>query len=94
MVYKKKTHYNEWEFVYDPIAERMMAQVGIAGGSGLPASGSQGSQSSFGNGLSSGNPGIGLSGVTPGGGPPTNTPVSGPGNPPVWSPNGNLPVPQ
>ncbi len=30
MVYKTKNHYNEWEFVYDPIAEQMM-QGGNAG---------------------------------------------------------------
>ena len=37
MVYKTKTHYNEWEFVYDPIVERMN-QMGLnpANGSGLP----------------------------------------------------------
>ncbi len=35
MVYKKKDHYNEWEFVYDPIAEQMMMQGGNLGGSGL-----------------------------------------------------------
>jgi type II secretory pathway pseudopilin PulG len=28
MVYKKKNHYNEWEFVYDPVAEQMMQQAG------------------------------------------------------------------
>ena len=33
MVYKKKDHYNEWEFVYDPNAERMMLT-----GSGGPTS--------------------------------------------------------
>ncbi len=38
MVYKKKNHYNEWEFVYDPIAEQMMMQGGNAGGIGQPAS--------------------------------------------------------
>ena len=37
MVYKKKNHYNEWEFVYDPIAEQMM-QGGNAGTIGQPAS--------------------------------------------------------
>jgi len=26
MVYKKKNHYNEWEFVYDPIVEQQMQQ--------------------------------------------------------------------
>jgi type II secretory pathway pseudopilin PulG len=39
MVYKKKNHYNEWEFVYDPIAEQMMQMGGNAGGmGGQPAS--------------------------------------------------------
>jgi type II secretory pathway pseudopilin PulG len=28
MVYKKKNHYNEWEFVYDPQAEQRMMQGG------------------------------------------------------------------
>jgi type II secretory pathway pseudopilin PulG len=31
LVYKKKNHYNEWEFVYDPLADRMMV-----GGSSAP----------------------------------------------------------
>jgi type II secretory pathway pseudopilin PulG len=37
MVYKKKNHYNEWEFVYDPLAEQMM-QGGNTGSIGQPAS--------------------------------------------------------
>ncbi len=37
MVYKTKDHYNEWEFVYDPIAEQMM-QGGNMGTIGQPAS--------------------------------------------------------
>jgi type II secretory pathway pseudopilin PulG len=32
MIYKKKDHYNEWEFVYDPKADLMQAQGGIQGG--------------------------------------------------------------
>jgi hypothetical protein len=32
LVYKKKNHYNEWEFVYDPLAEQMLQQGGVAGG--------------------------------------------------------------
>jgi type II secretory pathway pseudopilin PulG len=36
MVYKKKDHYNEWEFVYDPIVDQMMMQGGNLGGNGLP----------------------------------------------------------
>jgi type II secretory pathway pseudopilin PulG len=38
LVYKKKNHYNEWEFFYDPIAEQMMMQGGNAGAIGQPAS--------------------------------------------------------
>jgi len=40
MVYKKKNHYNEWEFVYDPIAEQMMQMQmsGNTGTIGQPAS--------------------------------------------------------
>ncbi len=37
MVYKKKNHYNEWEFVYDPLSEQMMAQGGNGGMIGQPA---------------------------------------------------------
>jgi type II secretory pathway pseudopilin PulG len=35
MIYKKKDHYNEWEFVYDPIVDQMMMQGGNLGGGGL-----------------------------------------------------------
>ncbi len=28
LVYKKKNHYNEWEFVYDPLVDQMMMQGG------------------------------------------------------------------
>jgi type II secretory pathway pseudopilin PulG len=37
LVYKKKNHYNEWEFVYDPIIEQMI-QGGNTGTIGTPAS--------------------------------------------------------
>jgi hypothetical protein len=42
LVYKKKNHYNEWEFVYDPIADQMMSTAGMGttasptGNSGSP----------------------------------------------------------
>ncbi len=39
LVYKKKNHYNEWEFFYDPLAEQMMMQGGgNLGTIGQPAS--------------------------------------------------------
>ncbi len=37
LVYKKKNHYNEWEFVYDPLADRMMISSGGAGAGGQSA---------------------------------------------------------
>jgi type II secretory pathway pseudopilin PulG len=36
--YKKQKHYNEWEFVYDPIAEQLQAMGGTVGGGGLQGS--------------------------------------------------------
>ena len=37
LIYKKKTHYNEWEFVYDPLTE-MKTISGNTGNIGQPAS--------------------------------------------------------
>jgi type II secretory pathway pseudopilin PulG len=37
LVYKKKNHYNEWEFFYDPIVDQMMMQGGNTGAIGQPA---------------------------------------------------------
>jgi hypothetical protein len=41
LIYKKKDHYNEWEFTYDPISEMQTVSGGNAGSSGLPGSSSQ-----------------------------------------------------
>jgi type II secretory pathway pseudopilin PulG len=38
LIYKKKDHYNEWEFTYDPISEMQTISGGNAGGIGQPAS--------------------------------------------------------
>jgi type II secretory pathway pseudopilin PulG len=66
IAYKTKTHYNEWEFVYDPIVEQMMVGGGMganAGASGIQtggltnsptgSTGTSGSTSIFGGGSSS-----------------------------------------
>jgi len=37
LVYKKKNHYNEWEFVYDPITDAMILSGGNTGTIGQPA---------------------------------------------------------
>jgi type II secretory pathway pseudopilin PulG len=59
LVYKKKSHFNEWEFVYDPLTE-MKTVSGNTGGIGQPASSTTtpigGSNNSPGNGNSSGSP--------------------------------------
>jgi type II secretory pathway pseudopilin PulG len=71
LVYKKKNHYNEWEFVYDPIADQMMMQGGNTGTIGTPAGSMPGSSpiggSSIGNGITTGGSGLGTSGTTTGG---------------------------
>jgi type II secretory pathway pseudopilin PulG len=60
LTYKKKNHYNEWEFVYDPIAEQMMQQgAGAQGGGGLGGGGLGGGGLS-GGGLSGGGLGGGF----------------------------------
>jgi len=38
LIYKKKNHYNEWEFTYDPISDMQTMSGGNAGGIGQPAS--------------------------------------------------------
>jgi type II secretory pathway pseudopilin PulG len=72
MIYKTKTHYNEWEFVYDQQAEQMMAMSGMMGanGAGVNGAGVNGIGGLSGAGGSSnigGNPGTGGSagGTTP-----------------------------
>jgi type II secretory pathway pseudopilin PulG len=61
LVLHKKSHYNEWEFVYDPLAEQMMMQGGNLGNNGLNPS----------NPNSPNSPAPTGPGITP---PPTNTP--------------------
>jgi type II secretory pathway pseudopilin PulG len=74
LVYKKKQHYNEWEFTYDPISEMKGIAGGNTGAIGQPASNTTspiGTNSPFGSTTpnsspSSSNPGLGM---------PMNTPV-------------------
>jgi len=73
LVYKKKNHYNQWEFVYDPLADQS-TMSGNTGAIGQPASGTSSpiGSSPFG-GPSSGSPGIG----------PSPSPSPGPSSPPA-----------
>ena len=71
MIYKTKSKYNEWEFVYDPIAEQLLANGGMAGGlpgGGLTPSGGIGGAGGIGG--TGGTGGIGGAGGTT----PTPTP--------------------
>ncbi|MGP8253950.1 MAG: type II secretion system protein [Terracidiphilus sp.] len=75
LIYKKKNHYNEWEFDYDPMMEQMMMQGGNTGMIGTPAS-------NMSNPI--GNSGFGSTNNTFGGGQTGNPPFgSGPGSPPT-----------
>jgi type II secretory pathway pseudopilin PulG len=69
LVYKKKNHFNEWEFVYDPLADRTV--VSSSSGAGGQSAGSMttgiGGTSSFGSSLTT--PGTGSSST-----PTTTTP--------------------
>jgi type II secretory pathway pseudopilin PulG len=77
LIYRKKQHYNEWEFVYDPLTDTR-TQSGNTGSIGQPASSTTtpvgGSNNGFGFG-----PGSGSSG---GGFGTSNGPPSGAGSPP------------
>jgi uncharacterized membrane protein YgcG len=82
LVYKKKNHYNEWEFTYDPLSELKMIGGGTAGGSGQPAGG---------NGINNSGSGSNNNQIwSPNGNLPAPSPTN---NDQIWSPNGNLPAP-
>jgi type II secretory pathway pseudopilin PulG len=90
LVYKKKNHYNEWEFLYDPVADQLMMMGGNTGAIGTPIGGANGTSpigngSTFGggSGIGSGS-GFGTSGGNNFGGgtpPPPSTPPSTPQQP-------------
>jgi hypothetical protein len=78
LVYKKKNHYNEWEFFYDPLAEQMMLQGGNTGlsGQGAAGTGGTGTGSTGSVGTGSGSTGTGGSGNAPN--PPSSPPETTP----------------
>jgi len=74
LIYKKKNHYNEWEFTYDPISDMKTMSGGNAGGNGLPGANGQ-------PGGSTSTPG------SPTFGPPTSGPTTSPSTSPSPSPS-------
>ena len=78
LVYKKKNHYNQWEFVYDPLADQS-TMSGNTGAIGQPASSTSSpiGSSPSGSPGSSGSPGIGPS-PSPGPSSPPTTPAPQP----------------
>ena len=73
LIFKKKNHYNEWEFTYNPMADQKMMTGGNSGTIGQPAGGTNnpfgtqnnGTQSNGGLGSGSGSGSGGTSPVTP-----------------------------
>jgi type II secretory pathway pseudopilin PulG len=77
LIYKKKAHYNEWEFVYDPLTD-MRTVSGNTGGIGQPASSTTtpiGGSGFGGNGIGSG------TGIGPGSGTGSSPPSTPPATP-------------
>jgi type II secretory pathway pseudopilin PulG len=75
LVYKKKNHYNEWEFVYDPLADR----VTVSGSSGPGGQSAATMSSGIGSTTGSGTFGSGSFGSgTSSGGNPTSSPTTTP----------------
>ncbi|HEY1768584.1 MAG TPA: type II secretion system protein [Terracidiphilus sp.] len=68
LVYKKKDHYNEWEFTYDPIMDMKMLTGGNTGAIGQPAGSTPGA--------------VGIPGITTTGTDTNSTPGSLPAPPP------------
>jgi type II secretory pathway pseudopilin PulG len=66
LVYKKKNHYNEWEFVYDPLADRTV--VSSSSGAGGQSAGS----------MTNGSPGFGSSPNPQGTGSSSTSPTTTP----------------
>jgi type II secretory pathway pseudopilin PulG len=90
LVYKKQDHFNQWEFVYDPIVDSGINLRGAGAGIGA-APGTPGS--SNGNPLNPGGSGPGSPGPPSGYQPPPGAPPMQPPCGGTWSPNGTLPVP-
>lgn len=83
LTYKKKNHYNEWEFTYDPISDMQTASGGNTGSIGQPASSTSSPV---------GSTGLGTSGGTGNGNPSGNAPLNGTTNPGSMPPD--MPAPQ
>ncbi len=64
LIYKKKEHFNEWEFTYSPLSE--LQQQGGAGGNLMPGSGTNGQTGAPGFGGTGTTPGFGGTGSSPG----------------------------
>lgn len=99
LVYKKKNHFNQWEFVYDPIVDRMQAigagmgpptdTTGLSGAPGMSGNGFGGTGLG-GNGMGgSGLGGSGLGGSTFGGSTFGGNSGSSSGSSPDSNSNGN-----
>ncbi len=67
LLYKKKNHYNEWEFLYSPLSDRQVMGSGNTGTIGTPVAAPTGNPNVFGGttpGTGTGS-GTGSGGTTP-----------------------------
>jgi type II secretory pathway pseudopilin PulG len=79
LVYKKKNHYNEWEFTYDPISDMQTITGGNAGNNGLGNQPGIGQQPGLGQQPGFGQPPVGGGlGGPPMGGPGSNGGIGSP----------------
>jgi type II secretory pathway pseudopilin PulG len=67
LLYKKKNHYNEWEFTYSPLSELKAIGGGASGLPGQPAGVNQNGSSGFGGSTFGGSSGSGFGGSSFGG---------------------------
>ncbi len=65
LIYKKKTHYNEWEFTYSPLSDQTMLTGGNTGTIGQPAGGTNNPFGGTGTGIGGGSSTGGTSPMTP-----------------------------
>ena len=91
-VFKKKNHYIEWEYTYDPLSDQQMMTGGNTGAIGQPASGTNspfGGTSGVGTQPNGGGMGFGSSGASP----TTPTAPTTPTPPPAPTDPGSSPQP-
>ncbi len=93
LIYKKKNHYNEWEFLYSPMSDQQMIAGGNAGGLGQQGAPGMNQNGGAAGGLFGGGGGIGGGAELPGGNNGS-TPIQPPATIPIQPPDPPSTTPQ